>query len=104
MEETMRNWQREIEIQMYRDSQKPCSCENNGDLCVSCEALDYIQHQQAIARRRDLSTRVSRVFQDKHGCTQSFSDWKVTEMTASELQDVLDRQKDVTYNRISGGL
>ena len=38
-----RTWQRELEAQMYRDSQQPCRCENNGDLCVSCEALDYMQ-------------------------------------------------------------
>jgi hypothetical protein len=38
-----RTWQRELEAQMYRDSQQPCTCENNGDLCVSCEAVDYLQ-------------------------------------------------------------
>lgn len=38
-----RTWQRDLEAQMYRDSQQPCTCENNGDLCVSCEAIDYLQ-------------------------------------------------------------
>jgi hypothetical protein len=50
-----------------------------------------------------LMNRVSRIFQDKHGCTASFSDWKVMEMTPSELQAVLDKQKDTGYNRQSGG-
>ena len=44
-----RTWQREFEAQMYRDSQQPCICENNGDLCTSCEAVEGIlMHAQAV--------------------------------------------------------
>jgi hypothetical protein len=45
---------------------------------------DYVQ--------KSLMNRVSHIFQQKHKCTKDFSDWKVGEMTVSELQDVLDRQ------------
>lgn len=103
----MRSWQRDMIRDLNKTANEPCRCENNGDLCPRCDARDQLKAGR-VPRLRDkdldLMNRVSRIFQTVHSCTQSFSDWKVTEMTASELQDVLDRQKDVAYNRISGGL
>jgi hypothetical protein len=40
----------------------------------------------------ELMNRVSRILQSKHKCSAEFSDWKVTEMSVSDLLWVLDRQ------------
>jgi hypothetical protein len=41
-----------------------------------------------------LMRRVSYIFQTKHNCTASFSDWKVTEMTVSELLAIANKEEN----------
>jgi hypothetical protein len=36
------SWRRQQLLDDYRDAQKPCECENNGDLCNPCEAREAV--------------------------------------------------------------
>jgi hypothetical protein len=36
------SWRRQQLLDDYRDTQKECACENNSDLCNSCQAREAI--------------------------------------------------------------
>jgi hypothetical protein len=38
----MNNWRRQQLLEDFRDAQKECVCENNGDLCNPCQAREAI--------------------------------------------------------------
>ena len=46
-----------------------------------------------------LMRRVSNLFQTKHDCTQTFSDWKVTDLTVQELLEIEGRYNAANHER-----
>lgn len=58
----MRKWQRDIEVENYRNAQKPCTCGNNEDLCVSCEAREAQSKSRESARQDALYRQARREY------------------------------------------
>ena len=68
------------------------ACKVISEAAAKHVAIRQMRHMMHEDEQISLMNRVSHILQQKHKCTKDFSDWKVGELTVSELQDVLDRQ------------
>ena len=51
------NWRRQQLLEDFRDAQKECTCENNGDLCNPCQAREAIGMSKTPHAARSLTRK-----------------------------------------------